>query len=250
VLRSKALRRAVRHFRQHYPIASKMLVREELIKGAILTRFMVGLARVHINIPRNDKKVELTKAQKFQSFLERVFIEIVNIPVQVATMFFTQEFMARFLETSRFCAPPSTRELAALAKKYRGETHTAQELNAVARAIGEQFKNRRGLIAQKIYDEAKLRQRLQPVRNNVLQNLVNTANRGFSASRVSQLTDDALAKYFSRIRSASALALGSGMLTGAIISGYVLQTLNDKYYSTKVFWCIAQASGGRPRLQD
>ena len=243
-------------FKKEYPIASRLLKRDELIKGAILTRLIVAFSRVFVNIPRADTKVDLTRAQKYQSLFERIFMEPIGCIFQVITLFFSQELVSRLLEKSGFCNTPSANRIKAYAHRFHPELiKTAskasqeeldKEAKAIARVLQEVYTTTKGSVANKLNNPSSIRNLAQDIDLKVLQHLnqflnVSRPQSSDALIKIQKLTQTALNQYLFRLRQAGLITLGVGVLSSAIVAGYVNQKLNDTVFSNKVApWLLAK----------
>lgn len=229
----------LRDFEKFYPLASRVLNREEVIRGGIMTRFLVGTARVYINRPVDNRKVELTRSQKYQSFFERFFVEIIGIPLQVMTMFATQEGVSRLYKRSGYVGIPSLKQIA----KEAAELETTmkkpgifapQHFEAIQNAIKEEMRRVVSPIAHKIYSPDRMRTSLQKVPLTMLSAIKTFPKEGADLKQVKELAEFVIERYTSRLRVGSAVTMVGGILAGAIVGGYFIQWMNDNLFSTKI----------------
>lgn len=257
-----AVSESMKAFEASCPIASRVFKRDEIIKGAILTRFVVAFARVYVNVPKAETKVDLTRSQKYQSFFERIFMEVFGSILQVGTLFFSQEFISQMLERTGFCNAPSAAKIKAFARQFHPEivkTTPAEALDrgtkAIAFVLNDLYRDTKGSIAKKLTNPSAMRKLADDIDLKVLQQLsqfvaTNKPMPRGSLAKLHQLTQTALNQHLFRLRQAGLLTLGVGVLSAAIVAGYVNQKLNDTVFSNKIVPSLLRTFGIVPKGQS
>lgn len=236
----------VNSFRQAMPIASRMLNPRELLITGVLTRMGVGLLRIEENFPTARRKPQLTREQKFASFFERIFMEAIGVPFQVMTMYLLQEPMATLFEKSRFLQLPTSADFRKEPFNVRAHRHAI--IDAIRSTYNPQGVGYpRGIIAKQIYERDAMLAKVGDVKRAYARAM---GKRGIQEipKEVIGSINRLLMGYHRRLWIASVVTLGVGILGSAVLSGYVLQWLNDYPVSKTIIPWFQRQFGISPKI--
>lgn len=219
------------------PIASRMLKPRELLIAGALTRMGIGLLRMEENLPTAKRKPELPKDQKWASLFERIFIEGFGVPLHVLSVYLFQEPVAKLLEGSKHLRLPS-------AESLKGTSLSVPERKAIAEAMQQAYaqpgsRTPHGIIARQIYERQRHMASIGDIRRQVAKAITGQPQIEKLPSRVAAGLNTALMGFQRKLWVSSAATLGFGILSSAILTGYVLQWLNDYPVSKKAIpWLL------------
>ncbi len=218
-------------FSTSLPITSRLLDFREMLKAAIVTRFLIGLLRIEENIPTAKRKPQLSQEAKYTSFYERVFMEAFGVPFHVFNLYAFQDIFAKLFQDSFLKLPLNNLLNQNIPKPYR---------KTVENAMQEVYRSHKNLVARQVYG-GKLASGipLNGAFGAVKRKLVDE----LKDPKLAQGLDNLLVKYQRRIAFSSAGALALAVIISAYLSGYVLQWLNDNVVAKRVIPWVLKNTG-------
>jgi hypothetical protein len=193
-----------------------------LIKSAIITRSFVGMLRILADTPRLDPTPK-PERDKIRNQLERGFIEIVGTLGGFVSLQFSQDVAAKFIELVN----PRVRPAKLMDSLKRNTAIDAESLNLVEKTLKEIF-NRSDLkpaqnsLFDRIYGKANLTEFAEKLNRPDLFRIVEGEGVGKLAKEVNQ--------YFAHLNGMGTMVIMAGLMSGAYLSGTVLQDLNDNWF--------------------
>lgn len=216
------------------PITSRLLDPKEMLKAAIITRMGIAFLRLEENIPTEKRKPHLTREQKYASFFERVFMEPIGVLVQALCIYALQDPIARIIERSRYLRLPFVQNLNSEAL---GKLSKLQR-KAIDGAIKEVYapgnlKTAKNILASQIFDRDRVSAKVGEVTRTVAQRL-GKVKTGDLPKEVTQALSKLLMGYQRKLWWASAITLATGVISSAVLTGYVMQWANDNVVSKRI----------------
>ncbi|MBY0449383.1 MAG: hypothetical protein K2X01_01995 [Cyanobacteria bacterium] len=216
-----------------FPISARLIPSREnlfyLASTAVLTRLCIAGARVWQNLPSKNHNPEYTTTDKYTALWERMFVEFFGTAGYMAAIHGGMDSVAKLFERSTgYQIPVVTKSIA----KQLGKP-----LAAVNQAIKETYgEGSHGLISRVLFKQGNLA------------SLEKKLGISLSDAKAKGLKD--LFEPFARkINRAASLSTLSGVLTGALFGGFVIQILNDRIFAPFIAPAINNlfAIGGNSR---
>lgn len=225
------------------PIASRMWNPGELIKAAVFTRIGIGLLRLEENIPTAKRKPHLTKEQKYASFFERVFMEVFGVGLQVFSIYSLQEPVSRLFESVGYLRSPSIKNL----ESSFARNLTREQKNAINKAFHNVYassvsKHPKGIIAKQIFHKNSVIAKPGEVKR-IIAKLLGFNDIKSLPKHVLDASNRLIGGYHRKLWVASAVTLGTGVVASALLTGYLMQWLNDSVVAKKIIPWINQKIG-------
>ena len=219
------------------PHTSRIIDPKFVIPGAILTRVGIGALRIEENLPIASRKPEDTRYQRWSSFLQRVWIEMVGVPAQFLSLLLSQDVMAALFERTGALRLPNA------AKALHGQA--PHEVAAIDAAIQSVYKSPVGLIAKQTFKRTEMNHHVALVKEAVAKTLGSGTIDALSPA-VKANIDKILMPFHKRLWWTSTLALSVGVLWSAYFSGAIFQWLNDNPISKKLIPRMTSMMGIEP----
>jgi hypothetical protein len=206
------------------PFLSQGLGLKNLIIATTLTRFCIAFARIYINNPHGQSSQMYTPQERIQRFLERIWVEVGGTSIMVMSLFGFQDVAHHFLKLK---ALPDFHLDPALAT-FDEATKTAFK-NAVttiyAGADGSKLKT---LLKDQLYATSTVHAKIELVKDALATSLkVDTLD-----TKLSKAIDTVLLPFHQqKLWIPSALILGAGILASSLLSGPLVQWVNDSVVS-------------------
>lgn len=238
------------------PHTSKLLDVRYLLGAAILSRLAVGLSRCIVDFPwsaagrlraaKNEPispGSEETVSDRFKSFEERCFMEMLGTPVHVLSLQLTQDGVSKLLEKTPWLKAPHIEQVKKLANLSGPE----------AEVIGQALKeiNPTHVLARAIYKPKELTGQLNQVMAKTLEGFQSQLGKKSIPKAVEQAVSKTIWGWQQRILGGSALCLMSGVLASALFSGIIWQRINDGILSKRVIPFFNRLMGmNRPTFES
>lgn len=216
----------------NFAITSQFARPTFLLSSAIATRVLIGVARIGVENPYADFKHPLTQREKWRGFLERCFIEGVGIPIHFLMTYMSQDPIGNVLE--RFFLKPPTLEKNAFGLAESQVKPLNDAIKAVYLHGGKEYP--RGVISQQIFKDlrpGKLYDKFSELKN-LVEKLSPAAKDGVMQH---------ILNFEHKVNWFGAGTLFAGVVIGAVLSGYVLQWVNDKFVSPKILPWVMDTLG-------
>lgn len=200
-----------------------------LINSAILSRFLVSIARVTVDHPKFNPNPDASKSQKMNTFLERMFVEFIGTASYMFAMQFCMDGVAKGLENLHKISPKMTLfQPAHLMKQLHPNTPDAVK-HGVQNSLEQTFGKKTNNVVYRIL-----------IANSTnLKNLKQAfASHGINPEAVMLKNGRTLLegaeRQFYQVNILSKVALLGGIFGVAFWGGWGVQTMNDKFWGPVV----------------
>lgn len=209
------------------PITSKLDPRNRanllyMAETAVLTRLAIAGMRTWQNAPSKNKNPDASMQEKYNSLTERLFIEILGTSGYMLAMHFGSDMLAKAMEARDSLNPKKMLE--SLKDVSPEEWKVVKD--AVFKVYGE---NPQGIIARVLYGKANLSNLAQALSPSKL--MENPAVRTH------------LEQFATKLNRAGSMAILSGIGTGVLFGGVIVQWLNDRFIGPVVEPFLARIFG-------
>ena len=216
-----------------FPISARLIPSREnlfyLASTAVLTRLCIAGARVWQNLPSKNHNPEYTSTDKYTALWERMFVEFFGTAGYMAAIHGGMDAVAKLFERSTGYQIPVVSK--SIAKQLGKPLEKIQQ--AVKETYGE---GSHGLVSRVLFKQGNLASLEKKL--------------GISLNDpVAKGLKDLFEPFARKINRAASLSTLSGVLTGALFGGFVIQILNDRIFAPFIAPAINNlfAIGGNSR---